>query len=445
MARVVAMILPGPYRIPAYAYDVKVYLTTKCPAGPMRAPMAAASWIMEGTIDAIARALGARSAGGAPRELDFCRRPAVRHGHGRDLRRRHAARDAWRRRSRPIDYDALRAQHARERAGGRLVGLGLCTVIESTTYGSAFYRKAGIPGSGHEVATVRVEPTGAVNVSCGLMGSGQGYETTLAQCAAEGLGARLDDIVRRARPHRHRAVRHGQPRRARRHRRRRRGAAGRAPPQRQGAGHRGGLLGLNASDGLEIANGEVMRFVGGAWEATGLTLADDRAHRASRSVAASRRHGAGAARHPRVRPAADDLRQRHPRLRGRDRPRTGALAVRRYLVAHDCGTEINPTIVAGQVHGAVAMGLSGALMEHAAYDADGQNQSGLVHGLRARARGRPAGDRDRAVAIARTASRRPASRAWRRAASWARSAPYRTRSPTRSASPPRSSRSLLNG
>ena len=67
-------------------------------------------------------------------------------------------------------------------------------MIKSTTYGSAFYKKAGIPGSGHEVATMRIEPTGAVLVSCGLMASGQGYETTLAQCAAEGLGARLEDI-----------------------------------------------------------------------------------------------------------------------------------------------------------------------------------------------------------------------------------------------------------
>ena len=40
----------------------------------------------------------------------------------------------------------MRARHAREREKGRLVGLGLCTVIESTTYGSAFYKKAGIPG-----------------------------------------------------------------------------------------------------------------------------------------------------------------------------------------------------------------------------------------------------------------------------------------------------------
>ena len=55
---------------------------------------------------------------------------------------------------------------------------------------------------------------------------------------------------------------------------------------------------------------------------------------------------------------------------------TGAAIIRRYLVAHDCGTEIHPTIVAGQVHGAVAMGLSGAMMEHCIYDADGQNMTG---------------------------------------------------------------------
>src|SRR5436189_5744468 len=51
---------------------------------------------------------------------------------------------------------------------------------------------------------------------------------------------------------------------------------------------------------------------------------------------------------------------------------TGALKIRRYLVAHDCGAEINPIIVAGQVHGAVGMGLSGAMMECCAYDSDGQ-------------------------------------------------------------------------
>ena len=59
-------------------------------------------------------------------------------------------------------------------------------VVESTTYGSAFYKAAGIPGSGHEAAWVKVEPSGAVDASVGLMGSGQGYETTLAQAVARG-------------------------------------------------------------------------------------------------------------------------------------------------------------------------------------------------------------------------------------------------------------------
>ena len=77
-----------------------------------------------------------------------------------------------------VDYETARARQARAREAGRLVGLGLCTVMELTTYGSEFYKKAGIPGSGHEVAVIRMEPTGAVLVSCGLMASGQGYETT---------------------------------------------------------------------------------------------------------------------------------------------------------------------------------------------------------------------------------------------------------------------------
>src|SRR3954453_22287342 len=57
LARVVAVILTGPYRIADYAIEMKVALTNKCGNGPMRAPMAITSWIMDGTIDAIARRL----------------------------------------------------------------------------------------------------------------------------------------------------------------------------------------------------------------------------------------------------------------------------------------------------------------------------------------------------------------------------------------------------
>jgi carbon-monoxide dehydrogenase large subunit len=46
--------------------------------------------------------------------------------------------------------------------------------------------------------------------------------------------------------------------------------------------------------------------------------------------------------------------------------------VEKYVVVHDCGRTINPMIVEGQTHGAVAQGLGPALMERIVYDEDGQ-------------------------------------------------------------------------
>ncbi|HLY65493.1 MAG TPA: molybdopterin cofactor-binding domain-containing protein, partial [Chloroflexota bacterium] len=51
---------------------------------------------------------------------------------------------------------------------------------------------------------------------------------------------------------------------------------------------------------------------------------------------------------------------------------TGDVKVPRYLVVHDCGTEINPLIIEGQVHGATLHGIATALMEEFRYDEQGQ-------------------------------------------------------------------------
>jgi CO/xanthine dehydrogenase Mo-binding subunit len=51
---------------------------------------------------------------------------------------------------------------------------------------------------------------------------------------------------------------------------------------------------------------------------------------------------------------------------------TGETQILRYAMVDDCGTPINPMIIEGQVHGATAHGISGALFEHFAYDPDGQ-------------------------------------------------------------------------
>ena len=377
MARVVAMILPGPYRIPAYSYAVSVFLTTKCPAGPMRAPMASASWIMEGTIDAIARALAIdplavrRINSIGPSDLPFVTVTGETYVDVTPRETLEAAIEA-------IDYDAFRRRQQAARSQGRLVGLGLCTVIESTTYGSEFYRKAGIPGSGHEVAAVRVEPTGVVLVSCGLMGSGQGYETTLAQCAATGLGARLDEI-RVDLGHTDIAP-YGMCSRGARG-----GTAGGGVVLRAAQRLKAKVLaiaahqiGLNSPESLDIINGEVIRDVGGAWEPTGLTLATiaRTAHLDPLKLPVGMEPGLHIV-HAFDPPPITFANATHVCEVEIDRE-TGALTIGRYVVAHDCGAEINPTIVAGQVHGAVAMGLSGAMMEHCVYDADGQNRTGSL-------------------------------------------------------------------
>jgi len=55
---------------------------------------------------------------------------------------------------------------------------------------------------------------------------------------------------------------------------------------------------------------------------------------------------------------------------------TGKVTMERYLVVDDCGTVLNPVIVRGQQHGAIAMGISGVLLEEVIYDENGQNRSG---------------------------------------------------------------------
>jgi aerobic carbon-monoxide dehydrogenase large subunit len=53
-------------------------------------------------------------------------------------------------------------------------------------------------------------------------------------------------------------------------------------------------------------------------------------------------------------------------------PETGVVRLAGYWAVDDIGTVINPMIVAGQLHGAVAQGLGQALSETCAYDAAGQ-------------------------------------------------------------------------
>jgi carbon-monoxide dehydrogenase large subunit len=50
---------------------------------------------------------------------------------------------------------------------------------------------------------------------------------------------------------------------------------------------------------------------------------------------------------------------------------TGQIKILKYVSVDDCGRQINPMIVEGQVHGGVTQGLAQALWEEAVYDKNG--------------------------------------------------------------------------
>ena len=57
---------------------------------------------------------------------------------------------------------------------------------------------------------------------------------------------------------------------------------------------------------------------------------------------------------------------------------TGAVTLKRYVALDDCGPQINPVIVEGQVHGGVVQGIGQALWEEAVYDEGGQLVTGSM-------------------------------------------------------------------
>jgi carbon-monoxide dehydrogenase large subunit len=59
-------------------------------------------------------------------------------------------------------------------------------------------------------------------------------------------------------------------------------------------------------------------------------------------------------------------------------PDTGTIELKRYVAVDDCGPQINPMIVEGQVHGGVVQGIGQALWEEAVYDEAGQLVTGTL-------------------------------------------------------------------
>ncbi len=99
--------------------------------------------------------------------------------------------------------DDLKRRRDAARKAGKYYGIGFATVVEpgmsnmgylSTLLSPEAREKAGPKNGAVSIASVRVDPLGAVSVTADCVVQGQGHETVLAQIVAEQLGLRVEDI-----------------------------------------------------------------------------------------------------------------------------------------------------------------------------------------------------------------------------------------------------------
>jgi carbon-monoxide dehydrogenase large subunit/6-hydroxypseudooxynicotine dehydrogenase subunit gamma len=362
-ARVVHMtagILPGPYRVPAYRAIGHFRLTNKTPAATYRAPgRYETTFVRERLVDRIAHVL----------EIDRI-----------ELRRRNAIAAQEMPYPRPLEalgeeihydtgdyvglldrllakigWDALNAAVKKRKAAGELVGIGLAMFVEKSGLG---------PTDGVKIS---VDTSGMVEIVTGGASLGQGFETVIAQVAADALGV----DYRRCR------VIHGQTDRIPfgigAH-------ASRATVMTASATH---IAALNvrakaiavaaellqaSPDALDIVDGEVVRKDGNAGPSIGLgAIAQNLAPTAK--ARGDREPGLAAEgwfkTEHQVYPYGSHVAV--VRVDGA----TGGVEIERYCIAYDIGRAINPALVHGQIVGGYAQGLGGALFEEFTYSEHG--------------------------------------------------------------------------
>src|SRR2546428_2286766 len=374
--------LPGPYRLRHYAVEFDVVYTNTAIVSPYRGAVRPhGAFVMERVIGLVARELGLEAVHMRRRNfiqpdefpwdvgLTFQDGGPTRYDSGDYPAGLETA-------LRMIGFDNFRARQAAARAEGRCLGLGVACYVEGTGIGP------------YEGAHVRVEPSGRVLVATGLTTQGQGHATTFAQIAADALGCDPADVTV---------------------------VTGDTTKFNWGAGtyasrglvtsgnaiHRAAtevrekVLRLAASL-LEVSPHD-LELADGRWRVRGVpgkeltlgalaTVANPirYAHGKEAAEAALRlvkpREGAvlGEGEAPGLEargyyapPCATFASGCHAAIVEVDLE-TGNLTFLRYVVQHDCGTLVNPTIVEGQIRRGVPQGVGGSFYERIIYDDAGQ-------------------------------------------------------------------------
>ena len=356
--------LPGPYRVPAYRVRARAVTTNLCPIAPYRGvSRPVITLAVERLMEAAARRLGL--APGDVRRANLASEfpHAMPTGMMVDPG---SYRESLERAEALIDLDAFRAEQARARSEGRLVGVGFSVFGERTGYGTpAFAARAMEITPGYETVQLEMNPSGGVTARIGASPHGQGLATALAQIAADEIGIAPEQV----------SV-----------------VCGDTDATPYG-------WGTFASRSVVIAGGAVKlaarrlrdrlaRIAAHQLEAhpDDIVLAGGRAEVAGTGVGAAVDELARTAHHRSHRlpdglepglaasacydPAGTFSNACHAAVVEVDHD-TGQVRIGRFVVVEDAGVLINPMIADGQIHGGVAQGIANALYEELVHDGDG--------------------------------------------------------------------------
>ena len=358
--------LIGPYRLPHYRLAISVVFTNLVPATPTRgAGRPQGTFVMERLMDRIARELGLDRAEVRRRNFigadEMPYETPVITRDGKAMTYDSGDYPACQERALAhAGYAEFAARQAAARKDGRYIGIGIANYVEGTGRGP------------FESVVARVGPSGKVEVATGATAQGQGNKTTLAQICVAALGVKLEDITVVAGDTGRIAL----------------GLGAFASRQAVTAGSSvhlaatairkkaldaaSDLMEVAASD-LEIEEGRIhVKGVPGM----SITLGE---------IAGKLQGMPGFVIPGGLPPGLEASANFEPQgitycngahvVEVEIDPETGGVRLLRYVVVHDCGRLINPTIVEGQIEGGVVHGIGNALMEHMIYDESGQPQT----------------------------------------------------------------------
>jgi carbon-monoxide dehydrogenase large subunit len=355
----------GCYDIPVTYTSCDTVFTNKTPTDAYRgAGRPEAAHLVERAIDLVARELGKDPA--EVRLLNFVKPEAFPHKMATGAvydSGNYAA--ALGKALTLADYKGLRAEQARRRAAGdgKLMGIGFSSYVEICGIGP----KGTIPQGLYESARVRVEQSGDVMVYTGSSPHGQGEETTFAQIVSTEFDIPIENVV----------VIHGDtdstPEGRGTYGSRTTAVGGPAvftavqklrEKMKQIAAH---MLEASVSD-ITLEDGKF--FVTGSPQKA-VTFAEVAAAANTSNTLA-----------PGVEPGLETTVFWEPEactfpfgthicVVEVDKD-TGEAEITRYVAVDDCGRQLNPMIVEGQVHGGIVQGVGQAMYEGVVYGEDGQ-------------------------------------------------------------------------